>query len=456
MATTTYTTQNSPNILKQLQDASGLTPNGTVPNLASFDTGDRNKYAAYLDILVNGHSSIGHIWAIAPGDPFYITGSDPSDPSKSTYNNFIIWMQRHGFLQKCQQLTPAGKRGELTTGGMLGINTTSTAHMPLNPMTGPAQNTPSLVGNLLNSIDPNMVTNIENVCNVIRTRSYFSLPSSAFGSLQTLLYKAQGAVQGFVQALYNIYQGVILLMQRFAVMINGLLASLGRFVYDFINTIIPLDLICAILGAFQSLLDDVAFFAQLFGGGDAIFNAINSIQTIINYASETLAYAYNPLALLNLIPGVGNVMAQFNQLLNDPEAFMGNLITHFGLSGACNSKALQIANAILLHYGLEGQLGPLGPILLQAGVAGNSSQWFRTGNLGTNGYGNALTGPFGNLGLGSITFNPGYFDPNNPLSFLDVNSNPYFNAARTNIASFTSNLNAIPQATANFIANPLA
>ena len=126
---------------------------------------------------------------------------------------------------------------------------------------------------------------------------------------------------------------------------------------------------------------------------------------------------------------------------------MGQMISNFGFSAGANSKALQIANAIILRYGLEGQLGPLGPILLQAGVAGNSSQWYRTGNLGT--------GSFGNLAAGNIFPNPGYFDPNDPLKFLDVNSNQYFNAAKTNLADFTNNAAAIPGAVSTFAKNPL-
>jgi hypothetical protein len=453
MAANQIVTITDPKKLKELEDSCGLN-NHTDPTITTFNLTDRNKYAGQLDILVNGFSSIGHVWSISQGDPFYITGYDPQDPTKCTYNNFIGWMDYNRILDKCQKLTPAGKKGELKTTNRLGAYTLGTSMMSRNPMSGPAQNTPPLMDSLLNSIDPNMVTNIENVCNIIRSRSYFSLPASAFGSLQTLLYKAQGAVQGFVDAIYNLYQGVIDLMRKFAIMINGYIALFNQIVYDFICQYIDLDLICSILGAAQSLLDDVAFFAQLFDGGDGMFNAINSIQTVINYAAETLAYAYNPITLLNLIPGVGNMMAQFEQLLSDPEAFMGNMITHFGLSGSCNSKALQIANAIILHYGLESQLGPLGPILLQAGVAGNSSQWFRTGNLGTGTYGNALSGPFGNL-IGNIRYNPGYFDPNNPLAFLDVNSNPYFNAAKTNIADFTNNASQLPGAFVNFVTNPL-
>lgn len=435
----TFTTSSNPTILKDLEVASGLKPKGTVPNLDTFKCmGDNNHYAASLDILVNGKKAVGHQWAIEAGDPYFINAD--------RYIGFVKWLNENHILEGCQKLTPAGQRGELVTGGLLGIDALMTSQMARNPVTGPAQNTHSLAGNLLNSIDPNMVTNIENVCNIIRTKSYFSLPAGAYGNLQTLLYKAQGAVQGFAQALFNIYHGVLLMMQRFANMVNGLLASFSQYVYNFISNIIPLDLICAILGAFQSLLDDVAFFAQLFGGGDSIFNAINSVQTAINYAAQGLSFAYDPISILNIIPGVNDLYADLQNLMSNPEAFMGQLISNFGFTAGANSKALQIANAIILRYGLEGQLGPLGPILLQGGVAGNSSQWYRTGNLGT--------GSFGNLSVGNITPNPGYFNPDNPFQFLDINSNQYFNAAKTNISDFTTNASGIPSAVSNVVKNP--
>jgi len=430
--------------LINLQKSCGLTA-FTVPNLDTFRClGDNNQYAANLDILVNGFNAIGHTWSIqSPYLPFSIT-----DGPKGYYKSFIRQLHDNHLLEACQKLTPAGKSGQLVTGGLLGIGTLATSQMLQNPLTGPAQNTHSLAADALNSIDPNMVTKIENICNIIRTRSYFSLPPSAFGNLQNFLYKAQGAIQGFIQTMYNVYHGVILMLQRFANMVNGLLQAMGQLVYNFINSIIPLDLICAVLGAFQSLLDDVAFFAQLFDGGDAMFNAINSIQTVINYAAEGLNYCYNPVALLSLVPGLNNILTDLNQLAGDAEAFMGHLISHYGLGVAAHNKALQIANAIILHYGLESQLGPLGSVLLTAGVAGNNSQWYRTGNLGT--------GSFGNYAESPILANPGFFDPNNPLAFLDTNSNPYFNQAKTDLGQFTTNASDIPKAFTDFITNPLA
>jgi len=433
---TNQSTITDKNALKQLETASGLKPSGEGIVLDTFKAnGDGNQYAARLDMLVNGKNSLGHVWAIDQGDPYPISGGP-----RGTYVNFVKWCKENHLLETLQKQTPAGQKGELVTGGLLGIDALLTSNMFQNPITGPPQNTHGLIAGLLNDIHPGMVDSIENFCNIIRTRSYLSLPPAAFGGLQTFLYKVQGAVQNFIQSLYNIYHGALIMMQRFARLINSLLNSLNQFIYDFItqNLGIPLDLICAVLGAFQSLLDDVGFFSQLFGAGDSMFNTLNSIQTVVNYAAQGLNYAYNPISLAGLIPGVNNVFSALNQLDSDPEAFLGHLITNFGFSKGAGIKAIQIANAILLHYGLESQLGPLAPIALSQGVAGNSSQWYRTGNTGTNG--------FGNLAYGNVIPNPGYIDPDNPFSFLDVNSNPYFNKAKTNLADFKTNVEAIPGA----------
>jgi len=431
---TTQSTVVNKDTLKQLEASSGLKASVSGINIDTFKAnGDGNQYAARLDILVNGKSSIGHIWAIDQGDPYPITGGP-----RGTYVNFVKWCKENHLLETLQKQTPAGQKGELVTGGMLGIDALMTSQMFQNPITGPAQNAPCLGADLLNSIHPGMVTGIENFCNVIRTRSYLCLPPGAYGGLSSFLYRVQGAVQGFIQAIYNIYHGALIVLQRFALMVNHLLTLLNHYVYEKIRRLIPLDLICAVLSAFQSVLDDIAFFAQLFNGGDAIFNAINSIQTVVNYAAQGLNYAYNPISLAGLIPGVNNVFAALNQLSSDPEAFMGQLISNFGFTKGHGNKAIQIANAILLHYGLESQLGPLGSVLLTQGVAGNSSQWYRSGDTGTNG--------FGNLAYGNVTPNPGYMDPDNPFSFLDVNSNPCFNKAKANIEDFKTNARAIPAA----------
>jgi hypothetical protein len=392
--------------------------------------GDSNQYAAELDILVNGQKALGHIWAIDATDPYII--------DNTRYKSFVKRMFENHFLEELQKVTPAGQRGELVTGGLLGIHALSMNGMASNPITGPNLQNDSLLGQLLNDIHPGMVDGIENFCNIIRTRSYLTMPPSSFGSLQTFLHKVQGAISSFIQSLYDIYHGVLLYLQRIAIVINGLLTALNQWVYEWINKNIPLDLICAILGATQAILDDVAFFAQLFAGGDGLFNAINSVQTVINYAAKGLSFAYNPISILNLIPGVSDVFAALNQLESDPQAFMGSLISHFGFSKGLQGRAFQIANAILLHYGLESQLGPLGSVLLSAGVAGNSSQWYRTGNTGI--------GNFGNMAYGNVTPNPTYLDPDNPLGILDINNNQYFNAVGTDLSKFTNNLNDIPGA----------
>jgi hypothetical protein len=416
-------TQNPELIIKNLELAANLGPktkpsNSAIKALAS----DNNEYAGFLAIFAYGQGAMRRRYSLVPGRAYY-------EVTPEGYGSLMSRLASLKLLDQLKTQTPAGKKGELVVPNYLGISSRMAPQMNLNPMTGPGVNTPCLGADLLNSIHPGMVDAIENTCNIIRTRSYLSLPPGAYGGLQSVLYQIQGAANSFMQALYDLYQGVILVMQQFAQVINGIMASVNQYIYNLISSIIPLDLICAILGAAQSLLDDVAFFASLFNGSDSLFNAINSIQKVINYASIGLNYAYNPINLLSLAPGVSDVVNAFSNLQSNPQALLGQLISNFGFSAGANNSAIQIANAILLRYGLMGQLGPLGSIMLQSGVAGNNSQWYKTSDLGT--------GDFG-MGSGIVPPNPMYLDPDNPLAALDVNSNPYFKAFKTDIKDFTS------------------
>lgn len=408
-----------------LEKMTGLGPQAPL-HYDVFKLGDNNQYGAHLAILAYGTDSLGGICSA-------YSGVTPYAISVPNYNSFISSLKARNLVSKLSY-TPAGQKGQLEDLGSLGIFSRTSPQMPFNPMTGPGINMPCLGADLLNSIHPGMVDSIESVCNIIRTKAYFSLPVSAMGGLQSLMYKVEGAINSFMAALYDIYYGAILAVQQFMMVVNGIMASIGNMIYSFINSIIPLDLICAILGAAQSILDDVAFFASLFNGSDGLFNAINAVQTVINYGVEGLNYAYNPLSLINLIPGVSDIFSQLNTLESNPEAFLGTLVAHFGASFGTNNQSLQVANAIIAHYGLQAQLGPLGPIMASAGTAGPNTSWYRTGNPGT--------GNFGNMGINQIIPNMSFSNPDTG-ALLDINCNPYVGKFQSDISGFVASVGSL-------------
>jgi len=376
--------------IPELEKASGLSAN--IRQIIKADSWpDMSIYAARLAILAYGYDSHSKKYTVttelATGTNQTTTVTVDSD----FYNKFILFLEQNG-LKDLVSKTPAGSEktqyggSQLDSVGALGSQLRYTSNNALNAMTGPAVNHPSIVGDMLNSIHPGMVDELENFCNVIRTRSYLSLPSDSFGSINQAMWYITGAVTAFYGAIIDIYQGMIQLMQQFFATINSIIGMIQQEIISIIERIIPLDLICMILDAVQTILDDIGFFAQLFGGSDQLFTTLNSIQTVVNFASFGVNFAYNPIGgLTTLFPQQAQQVFDFvNSIQTMPQTFVSKMMTNFGFGTIANNEGLAIANTIIQYYGLGAQLGPLGPVIASAGIAPNKSNWYRTNNTGTN------------------------------------------------------------------------
>ena len=377
---TTNKTFSDGSIIKTLETSTGLSPNrnGILEKLHHISMPNENMYAAILYILVYGYDAINTSFSIAGSDPITIT----PDFYDWFVDKYIKENKLEGVLKSC----PAGSKQELENIGSQGGFTRLTAHNDLNTMTGPGINAPCFGADLLNSIHPGMVDEIENICNVIRTRSYLALPADVFGGITQAMWYVTGAVTAFYQAIVEIYQGMIQLVQQVFVWINNIARMIQQKLQSVIERILPLRLLCLILDAVQTILDDIGFFAQLFNGSDNLFNVLNAIQTVVNYASFGVNFAYDPLGgLAALFPEQANQVYNFiSNIQNIPQAYLGKLIQNIGFGNVSNNEGLAIANTIIQRYGLGSLLGPLQPVLASAGTVGNRSQWYRTGETGIN------------------------------------------------------------------------
>jgi len=339
---------------------------------------NENLYAALLFILIKGYDALGA--------QFTFTGSDPVSITPDLYKWFVTcYIKDNGFEENLKN-TPAGKKEQLQDIGSDGSFTRYSANNAVNIMTGPGINTPCLATDLLNKIHPGMVDDIENFCNVIRTRSYLSLPSDTFGGLNQAMWFITGAVTSLYQGLVEIYQGMVLLVQQVYTWLNNISRMVQQYITSVIEQIIPLDLICLILDAAQTILDDVGFFAQLFNGSDNLFQTLNAIQTVVNYASFGVNFAYDPLGgLASLFPKETQKVYEFiRNIENLPQTFLGKLYQNIGFGTIANNEALAIANTIVKRYGLGSSLGPLEDVLSSAGTVGNRSKWYKSSNTGVN------------------------------------------------------------------------
>lgn len=385
-----------------LEKQTGLPVNGDILKIIKHSClPNYSKYAASLAIISQGFACVN--------SSYQVQGSDICTITPEFYNNFTRFLYENGIYEKMRsksgdpvmdtlnEIPNAIASGFNSVSnaidddflnpfliGMQGLLTRLTPFNTMNPMTGPGLNTPCLGADLLNSIHPGLVDDIEQTCNIIRTHAWMTLPSDCFGGIQQAMWYISGAVSAFYQAIMEVYQGVQRIIQQFLAAISAVFRMIQNYITSLIEQIIPLDLLCLILDAVQTVLDDIGFFAQLFKGSDGLFKALNAVQTVVNYASFGVNFGYDPLnGLATLFPKQAAQVYDFINKVGDfPQAYLSKLISHVGFGVSMNNEGLAIANTIVQRFGLGSQLGPLEPILASAGTVGNRSKWYRTANTG--------------------------------------------------------------------------
>jgi hypothetical protein len=341
-----------------------------------------NIFAGYLFILTKGWNALGAEFEFAPEYIPYVV-------SKETYKDFIN--KDNGVLKNCGLLEiakarcPAGSSGQLNDLGRLGMFSRLTGFQITNPISGPATHLPPGCKDILDQTDNEFVKGLTDVCESICSHSYLKCISvGSYGGFQQAIHYITGVVQDFFSMMYDVYQGLQLLALQAQLFINEIIEDIQTFLVDrFLSKRVQIFLavVCVLLAAVQTLLDDIGFFASLFKGSDSLFNALNVVQTVVNLGAQAINYVYNPItgALAAAFPkqaqGVLNFITKIGQL---PEQFLGHALKSFSLGKGMHNNGIAIANAIIKRYGLGAQLGDLAPILESFGTAVPQSNWHRT------------------------------------------------------------------------------
>jgi hypothetical protein len=318
-----------------------------------------NKYYLLLLLLVGGFDNNILVASI---------GENHAD--RVIDDNFIKDFQRmindprfSDMLKK----TPAFAKGCFKDIGQLGNVAANGDRMEQNPLTGPKRYGPSLVTNMLRKIHPDSVENIENFCNVIRSRAYLSMPKGAFGSLRKVVAILNGAISAFNRKLRQFYKGLNKLIKEVYALINGIIAEINKLLISIIEEIIPLDFLCLLLDTAQVLLDDIGFFVGLFNMSGPFLNYLNIAQTAINTASGFLS---NPFGTIvnNLPSEVQDVVRTIESIGEDPESFISDTLSNYGLSYIATALQGDIVGAMIQKFGKNYYYnsGPLADVMSKA------------------------------------------------------------------------------------------
>jgi len=342
-----------------------------------------NKYCAALHILNRGYKILG--------DSFAFDGHEIAVANKDFYNELIKpkgYLDHAGILASATAKTPAGKSGQLKY-PVPGLLVRLIGMRQKDPINGPRTHLPPNCDAILAQSGSEWANAIGDWVESINSHSYLTNTAiGQYGGITEAIHYLSNAVGSFRQAMLDLYQGMQLAALQAQLFLNHCIGLLEEFITDqFLGkgskTLIWLTVICLVLSAIQTLIDDIAFFGSLFDGSDNLYRILNIFQTVVNIGSEVINAIEHPITVgvaQYVFPKEALAFAKFiNSIGELPEQFMGFLIQSFSFGGKGSSSALAIANAIIKHYCLGSQLGELEPVLDSFGTAVPSSKWNRSG-----------------------------------------------------------------------------
>lgn len=241
----------------------------------------------------------------------------------------------NGVLDKVRSNTGAVSN---FTGGLLG-SVNNVLEDPFN-----ADNLSNLTSSLLDSVAPGMSAKISGSAKKLNLDRLAKVPQQLMSSFDNLITAVDNLLAIPIAFLAEIYYGAIGILKRIAKEINQLLDVVLQFIFNFLDSLIPLTEILR-------FLDNVSFLANQIGGIAGTFG-VNNISGIANQittiSSQITNIFQNPLDLIvsYLPPEINNI---YNSLQN-PQMIINQLLP----------KELSSAFATISKmtgYGFNGNMG---------------------------------------------------------------------------------------------------
>jgi hypothetical protein len=325
-----------------------------------FSNMNQNKYYLLLNMLVYGFDN-----KILQSGMY---GSEKCVIDKAFLNDFLK-MAKTPQLQEIIKKTPAYQKGSFEDLGKLGVTQANANNMGTSPITGPKSEHPSLVTALMERIHPGAVAELEGFCNKVRTNAYLSLPKRAFASLQHLVAGINSVVSSFFKIITDIYNGIMYYIQQIFGLINGLIAKITQLITDFIESIIPADLLCILVAILGKMASDIPFFSSIMNMSFVTSGFQNSFQTYMSKATggvSMASFASDPFRAVSkyMPPQVSQVVSLVGKLNNNPQAFLGSMLSNYGFGIAAQHTQSALLKEITFKMGANfASLHPFGSIL---------------------------------------------------------------------------------------------
>lgn len=311
-----------------------------------FSNLNKNKYYLLLNMLVYGFDNK----ILQSG----VYGHDKYVIDEEFLNDFLR-MAKIPQLQEIIKKTPAYAKGSFNEIGKLGVTQANANNMFSNIITGPLTEIPRTIEALIDKIHPNSVSSMNAFCNRVRTNAYLTLPKRAFGALVGLVTAINGVLTAFAQIITDIYNGIIAYIQQIFGLINALITKIQQLIMGFLESIIPVDILCILLLILDSMLTDVPFYSSLMNMSNLAYELESNFK---DYVEETFkfnidGFADDPLREVSkfLPPEVNKVIKAVNSLVDNPNSYLSGMLMDFGYGLAAKQTQSALYERILDEMG---------------------------------------------------------------------------------------------------------
>ena len=311
-----------------------------------FTNLNKNKYYLLLNMLVFGFDNK----VLQSG----IYGDDKCVIDKQFIDDFLR-MAKIPQLQNIIKKTPAYKKGCFKEIGKLGITQANANNMNTDVMTGPQSEVPRTAAEIMDRLHPNSVSNLDAFCNKVRTSAYLTLPKRAFGALVSIVSSINGILLAFNQLISDIYNGIMAYIQQIFGLINGLIAKIQQLIMNFLESIIPVDILCILIAILKSMLKDVPFFSSLMNMSNLTSEFETKFRDYVydKYNLDLENFADDPLGEASKLmpPQISKMVKMAKSFAKNPNSFLSNAVLNYGYGLAAKQTQSALYERILDEMG---------------------------------------------------------------------------------------------------------
>jgi phage-related protein len=163
----------------------------------------------------------------------------------------------------------------------------------LNDPLGPKSGLGNIATNLLNNVSPGYGDKVNNTLKAYGVDTLVNLPQTLFSNVDHLITAVDNILAIPLQMLAEVYYGFMDIMKEISNLLSTVMNAFQQFIMDFLDSIIPIKSILALLDSISNLANQIGGIAGTFLGANPITGFTQQITQFTRSIGSVLA---NPMS----------------------------------------------------------------------------------------------------------------------------------------------------------------